>query len=107
MSVPETLLDFLINEFALHEYHLKEKETKGLDHGVIERPPWTKMVRHMADGWRPILPASNPDEMNDLIARCCAANPADRPSFEMILRELVDLATLRSNAEAAMNTVEP
>jgi serine/threonine protein kinase len=52
----------------------------------------TRMIRPMTeDGWRPItkdnpIPYAPPG-VNDLIIRCCAHDPKDRPSFQEILDE--------------------
>ncbi len=55
------------------------------DRGKAKAPPVNTVVREMMGGWRPVTAAHPvafaPPPVNDLIVRCCAQDPAERPSF--------------------------
>ena len=43
------------------------------------------------NGARPSIPGYFPSELSSLVARCCAADPGQRPTFPEIAAELRDI----------------
>jgi len=81
MSVQEPLLDFLGERFRVA---FKKKRAPQQAMRVIRKIT--------EDGWRPVTEANPvpcaPSSVSALIASCCAPQPGDRPSFNLVLSTL-------------------
>ena len=77
LRVDKTVVDFF---FKALQRKMRRKSRQGIGIGSLNR--------YLDKGWRPPLPVELYPGMKDLISRCWAPNPDDRPNFNQIYDEL-------------------
>ncbi|KAG9396006.1 high-affnity carbon uptake protein Hat/HatR [Carpediemonas membranifera] len=61
---------------------------------------------HVRAGYRPMIPAGTPAAVGELIRRCVAPDPRDRPTFAEVVAGLPDNASTEMYAESAVRNHE-
>jgi hypothetical protein len=81
------LLYELLSRSLLSSWHPVSDDDAGCD----EARTMLRFAQRMADGYRPPIPGHWPEPVTELVTSCWAADAHERPSMEMVERQLQDL----------------